>query len=306
MRRLGIWTDERGQQFDEDYFAYPFVPNPTSPTSGLSGTLAPGAAAICNVSIEQDSAFEWVMSTCSASVNGGDTVAGNAANIAIQISDSGSGRNLFNEPLPMGLVAGDGRFAYLLPFPRRFLARSSITISMVNYDTATTYKDIAFNMIGRKIYVPPGRHISRFKSWRDPQTGRIMAEDFFAYHFQFGSVAPAANLQVQQLIENDSDFECRTMSGCNNTTLATGTNADMSGLNYLQLLDGGSQRYLSNAPVIAPYYVGNHGLPLILPTPRIFLARTSVIWSLTNNSAGVTNTRSDIVMAGRKIFEVNE
>lgn len=304
IRRFNVWSDERGEQYDEDFFTYSFVPNATNVTGGISGTLAPGASAICPVNIQQDSAFEWNFSTSSASDNASDATFAARANINIQITDTAAGRNLFNEPLPIGLVSGDGQFPYVVPFPRRFMPKGSIIVTMTNFDTAKTYKNVQFNMIGRKLFMRPGSQpLLRFKSWRDPDTGAILAEDFFVYHFGFGSVANGVSAQVQQVIENDSDFEARLLSAQNNAALNTGASTNMQAENQIQILDGGSQRLLSNVPIIGPTYFGNLGTPLIMPVPRIFLARTNVTLTLANNTAATTIAQTDVAIAGRKIFE---
>lgn len=305
VRRLNSWQDERGYQYDEDFFTYSFVPNTATPGSGVSGTLAPGATATATVNIEQDSAFECTMFTAAASNNASDVAFGPSANINVQISDTAAGRLLFNEPMPMSLIAGDGQFGFILPTPRRFMPTGTIIMTFTNYDTAITYKNIQFNMVGRKLYQadnsPP---LARFQSWQDPDSGRILSEDFFAYHFGFGSIAAGATpLVMQQLIESDSDFEMRLLSACNNAALNTGQNTAMQGQNQLLIKDGGSQRFLSQVPIIGPDYAGYKGVPMILPTPRIFLAHTTALVSLYNNSAATTIAQTDVAFIGKKIFE---
>lgn len=305
VRRFNSWVDERGYQYDEDFFTYSFIPLATDADSGVSGTLLPGQSSTAVVNIEQDSAFEAVQFTSTASNNASDVSFGERANISVQITDSAAGRNLFNEPVPMGLVSGSGKFGYILPTPRRFMPKGSIIMTFQNYDTAITYKDIQFNMVGRKLYTTGhGVPLARFKSWQDPFTGQVLSEDFFVYHLGFPEVDAQAKVNVQRtLIEADSDFEARTLSACCNVTLSTGQNTDMIGQSALQIKDGGAQRLLSNAPIIAPAYAGNGGVPMILPVPRVFLARTDLIMDLTNASAATNLVRTDAVLAGRKIFE---
>jgi hypothetical protein len=305
MRRLSQWTDFNGAQFDQDWFTYSFVPNSPNVTGGVSGTLAPGASAIATVNIEQDSAFQAEYFTASAANNASDVGFGETANLTIQITDTAAGRNLFNEPVPISLIAGSGQFPYVLPVPRRFMPRGSIITTITNYDTAITFKNIQFNMIGRKIFMPsPSYAFPRFRSWQDPETGRILSEDYFGYHFGFGSIAAAATpLQNSQLIEADSDFETRVLSACQNTALNTGASGIVQDENQLNILDGGTQRNLMNVPIIGSALAGFKGTPMILPVPRIFLARTSVVVTLSNNSAGTTVAQTDVLFAGRKIFE---
>lgn len=298
------WRDSILEQCDQDWFSYVFAPSAPNPNNGVSGTLAPAQSAIASVNIQQDSAFQVEQFTVNATNNANDTSFGPAANLSIQITDTAAGRNLFNEAVPVGLIAGDGQFPYILPVPRRFMPRGSIICTITNFDTAITYKNIQFIMHGRKIFLDsPSRPISRFRSWKDPYSGRVMAEDFFAYHFGFGNSVAASDIQSVQIIEADSDFEARTLSASQNAALNTGSNAALNGENFLSFKDGGAQRNLSNTPIVGQAYAGYRGTPMILPVPRIFLARTQVISNLHNNSAATTIAQTDVVLAGRKIFE---
>jgi len=307
------WIDERGEQYDEDFFVYSFVPGAT--TNGQSATLAPGASAIAQVHIQQDSAFEWSLSTMTATDNASDAFLVNP-NISIQITDSATGRNLFNEMTPVVQVAGYAQYPYVLPFPRRFMPKSTVTIAFTNFDTAKTFKLIQFSMIGRKIFMRKGgRPIQRFRTLpkesiaASRRLGRpvSLAEDFFVYHFGFGAIAQGAQPgTVTQLVESDSDFEARLLSATNWNALNTGQGGDPDNFMYFQIKDGGSERQLSNTPVSGENYAGGGGLPLILPVPRIFLAQTDMIVQAWNNSAATNSARFDVALAGRKVFEFED
>lgn len=52
----------------------------------------------------------------------------------VQLTDSGSGRNLLNELTPIASLFGDGLLPYLLPTPKAFAAS---TVLRVNVDTGT-------------------------------------------------------------------------------------------------------------------------------------------------------------------------
>lgn len=310
-RRMRRWIDERGEQYDEDAFVYNFVPGATS-DNGVSGTLAPGATAIAQVQIEQDSAFEWNLTTITASDNATDAAL-NPPNISVQIIDSSTGRKLSNDPVPVSLIAGTGKFPYVLPFPRRFMPKSTVTVSFTNFDTAKTYKLIQLNMVGRKLFMRTGgRPLARFKTFTDPQASQVygrqilLAEDYFVYHFTFGAINAAANAQNTQIIESDSDFEMRSLSFAAWDALNTGSPNDTGNFVSFKMKDGGSQRELQFSPTMAFAGAGQEGVPLIEPQPRIWLAQTSAIWTAFNNSAGTNLAAFDMCMAGRKIFEVGE
>lgn len=72
-------------------------------------------------------------------------------NVTIQLIDSGSGRQLMQNPVPVSSFMGDGQLPFILPNPRLFLANSTIQIAFANFDTAVTY-NIRLSFIGYKIY----------------------------------------------------------------------------------------------------------------------------------------------------------
>lgn len=72
--------------------------------------------------------------------------------ITIQVTDGGSNRNLFQAPVPLYSVAGDGDHPHRLIHPRLFAANSSITATVNNYSTATTYARLYINFEGFRIY----------------------------------------------------------------------------------------------------------------------------------------------------------
>lgn len=71
--------------------------------------------------------------------------------ITIQLIDSGSGRQLMQNPVPVSSFMGDGQLPFILPNPRKFLRNSTIQIAFANFDAAVTY-NIRLAFIGYKIY----------------------------------------------------------------------------------------------------------------------------------------------------------
>lgn len=71
--------------------------------------------------------------------------------ITIQLIDSGSGRQLMNNPIPVSSFMGDGQLPFILPNPRKFLRNSTIQIAYTNFDAAVTY-NIRLAFIGYKVY----------------------------------------------------------------------------------------------------------------------------------------------------------
>jgi len=71
--------------------------------------------------------------------------------ITVQLIDSGSGRQLMNNPIPVESFMGSGELPFILPNPRKFLRNSTIQIAFNNFDAAITY-NIRLAFIGYKIY----------------------------------------------------------------------------------------------------------------------------------------------------------
>ncbi len=71
--------------------------------------------------------------------------------ITIQLIDSGSGRQLMQNPIPVSSFMGDGQLPFILPNPRKFLRNSTIQVAFNNFDAAVTY-NIRLAFIGYKIY----------------------------------------------------------------------------------------------------------------------------------------------------------
>ena len=71
--------------------------------------------------------------------------------VTMQVTDSGSGRNLFESPVAVPSLFGTGELPFILPTPKLFSARSTITIAVANFDTAATY-NLRFSFIGYKAF----------------------------------------------------------------------------------------------------------------------------------------------------------
>jgi len=129
----------------QDFFIYTF--NVTS--------LAAGASALQTVTIQTDSQFKWQKMSMFADIAG--AVQTDATRviplITMQITDTSSGRLQFNKEIPLGAIAGDGQFPFILPEPKIFLPKATIQISLNNYSAATTYANIFVNLIGTKLFM---------------------------------------------------------------------------------------------------------------------------------------------------------
>lgn len=130
------------QQYTEDFFIY----------SVEFLTLAAGAVREGNIQIQADSDFIWKMGSYYATLVGTDPQSQTypIPNIELQIVDSGSGRQLFNQATPVSIMFGSGQLPFVLPTERIFKARSNVQFSIANVG-ASAYS-LTLSLIGSKIF----------------------------------------------------------------------------------------------------------------------------------------------------------
>ena len=136
-----------GQQFEkvlnQDFYVYQ-----SSITS-----IASGANASDTVNIQADSDFILRKLTFFADIAGAaqTTATQVIPLISLQITDTGSGRQVFSDNIPIPAIFGTGSLPFILPSPRRFASNSAIAISYTNFDAASTYR-LFVQLIGTKVY----------------------------------------------------------------------------------------------------------------------------------------------------------
>jgi hypothetical protein len=96
-----------------------------------------------NILIEADSAFR-VNKLSAQSVNGGNILA------SVLIRDSGSGRQLSNQPVYVRALFGTAENPFILPVPRVFAPRSTIQFVLTNLDGTPLTVQLALH--GAKVY----------------------------------------------------------------------------------------------------------------------------------------------------------
>ena len=141
----GVARQER--QYVEDFFVYNISFN----------SIAPAITQVGNIQIQADSRFKWLKATFNANV----LTAGapddqqygtrNMPDITVQMVDSGSGRQLFQNPAPVHTLFGTGQLPFILPVPRIFQARSNIAITIANFSATDTFR-LDLELIGTKIF----------------------------------------------------------------------------------------------------------------------------------------------------------
>jgi len=113
--------------------------------------LASGAQATANVAIEADANFILVKLSGFASIADAAQTYQNRVVplVTLQITDTGSGRNLLNGNTAWSNIVGWGEIPYILPIRRKFKANSTIRVQAINFDTAATY-DLRLSFSGIK------------------------------------------------------------------------------------------------------------------------------------------------------------
>ena len=116
--------------------------------------LAAGAAANDTILIEADSNFILQKLTFYADIAAAAFVESTQPipSVTVQIQDTGSGRNLMANPIPIPSICGFGRLPFILPNPRVFLKNSTIQVAFANFDAAVAY-NLRLAFIGVKKYV---------------------------------------------------------------------------------------------------------------------------------------------------------
>lgn len=103
--------------------------------------IAPAAQQTANVAIEADANFILVKLSGFADIaEGAQTYNTRVVPlVTLQITDTGSGRNLLNGETAWSNIVGWGEIPYILPIRRKFKANSTIRVQATNFDAAATY-----------------------------------------------------------------------------------------------------------------------------------------------------------------------
>lgn len=140
-----VLTDESGQRYVPDHFIYKAVVT----------SLAASASLTAQIAIEANSDFVWLKTAYVADIAGAAQTDSTRVIplVRVAITDSGSGANLQNLPIPIGAMGGNGGLPLAMSQPRVFSANSNISITFTNYSAATTYANVELMFIGyRKFF----------------------------------------------------------------------------------------------------------------------------------------------------------
>lgn len=122
--------------------------------AGAANFVAAGVtSAPVNTPIDASAMFLWTATSYNAnSLNAAQTAATRVyPNCTVLIIDTGSGRQLMDNPVPVPSLAGDGQFPFILPEPRWIAANSTIQCVYTNFDVAAGF-NIRLAFHGYKVY----------------------------------------------------------------------------------------------------------------------------------------------------------
>jgi hypothetical protein len=135
-----------------------------------------------------------------------------------------------------------------------------------------------------------------------PSGGPRVFRDFFSYTITFAALAAAVSADGQIQIQADSDFELQKWTYFADIAAAVQTESSrVLPLVTLQVTDQGVGRQMFSAAAAIPAIMGDGRIPFILPTTKVFNAKSTVLFTVANFSAATTyNLR--LVLLGAKIF----
>jgi hypothetical protein len=117
--------------------------------------LAQNAVANANIQVQADSAFKLIKLGLVADIAGAAITEATrpVPLVTMQLTDTGSGRNLFSAAVALGALFGNGPLPHILPVPRLFLPRSNIQLQFTNYSggAGTTY-NFRLALEGTKVF----------------------------------------------------------------------------------------------------------------------------------------------------------
>jgi len=134
----------------EDFYVY----------NAIFGSLAAAATGTDNVNIQADANFKIQKITCFSEIAGGAQTDSSRVIplITVQVTDTGSGRQLMDAEVPISNIAGTGEIPFILSQPKIIAARSVLEVNVTNVSAGTTYANTWISFIGVKMFpVAPGR-----------------------------------------------------------------------------------------------------------------------------------------------------
>ena len=122
--------------------------------STVHSAVAAGAANTQTITVNADSDFRIEKLTMFADIaQAAETQSSQVLPLCtVQIIDNGSGRQLFDQAQPVPSLFGTGQIPFVLVNPKLWIARTSISVQLSNFSSATTY-NVRLSFIGTKCFL---------------------------------------------------------------------------------------------------------------------------------------------------------
>ena len=72
--------------------------------------------------------------------------------VTVLLTDTGSGRQFFDQAVPISNLFGTGEIPFVLKQPKILMARTSLSVTVQNFDAANTY-NVRLSFIGSKLFL---------------------------------------------------------------------------------------------------------------------------------------------------------
>lgn len=141
-----------------DWYTYAVDAGNSPAPSGGGQNLAAAGVSNPNLQIDAGTDFYLIALSMQAQVSGAGGVEDSTNPIPLvtmQLNDSGSQRNLFSMPIPMGAIVGEGRRPYRLIRPRIFRANSVLAFTFTSFEPTDAYAHIYLLLHGYRKFVTP-------------------------------------------------------------------------------------------------------------------------------------------------------
>jgi hypothetical protein len=138
---------------NSDWYTYQVDAGNSKPPSGNGANLAPGATASPWFIIERDVDFYLSEPRAFAIDTAGNVYSGTEIQATVQLYDSGTVRELFSAALPVGDVFGIAEVSPVMVLPRLFRSMSTLTFTVTNISSATTFAHLWLTFVGYRVYL---------------------------------------------------------------------------------------------------------------------------------------------------------
>lgn len=120
----------------------------------LAAALNAGLSASASQKIDTSSQFVWVKGTYSCDLAGAAQTDSTRVIplVTVQLTDTGSERQLFDVPQAIPAIFGTGEIPAILPVPYLFAKNAQISGLFANYSAATNYSRMQLTLIGYRVY----------------------------------------------------------------------------------------------------------------------------------------------------------